>query len=103
MVLRFIPFQPVKRFRTVYEKKRQNEISALSAWVLSFVSITTWGQLMRAEQTPREYAQPLPTGFTILVEDRLRVTIENHIITPPPQEVGLPLFKGPSEFMENQR
>lgn len=84
MVLRFIPFQPVKRFRTVYEKKRQNEISALSAWVLSFVSITTWGQLMRAEQTPREYAQPLPTGFTILVEDRLRVTIENHIITPPP-------------------
>ena len=88
MVLRFIPFQPVKCFRTVYEKKRQNEISALSPWVLSFVSITAWGQLMRAAQTPREYAQPLTTGFTILVEDRLRVTIENHIITPTPPGSG---------------
>ena len=103
MVLRFILFQPVKYSRTVYETKRQNEISALSAWVLSFVSITTWGRLVRAAQAPREYAQPLPTEFTILVEDRLRVTIENHIITPTPWGWVLPLFKGPSEVMENQR
>lgn len=90
MVLRFIPFQPVNHSRTVYETKRQNEISALSAWVLSFVSVTTWDQLVRSAQAPMEYAQPLPTGFTILVEDDLlRVTTENHIITSTPQGVGL--------------
>lgn len=90
MVLRFIPFQPVKHSRTVYETKRQNEISALLAWVLSFVSITTRGQIMRAAQAPMERAQPLPTGFTILVEDDLlRVTTENHVITSTPQGVGL--------------
>lgn len=89
-MLRFIPFQPVKHSRTVYETKRQNEISALSAWVFSFVSITTWGQLVHAAQAPMGYAQPLPTGLTILVEgDLLRVTTENHVITSTPQGVGL--------------